>query len=446
MISPSELNTLPPSKINIEDSTTHTSTELSIHPTQAPYTDHIVQTNTAQPSIAASLAYYSYVSQSDNAQLAAPMAAQTDQQVVGTDDPHTPTADHQLSGPKTEQTQMTPINPFLLQGVNTAMYSNQGFMGATPRLSNVGFVDGMSDMTPDIHMRNSFYDESYLLSQGMPQLDADAMYLLGVTQRVEPGEPGPDNNWEGEECTDLLPGKHGGYIVTALHRRFRILLTVHDSRIGSCFLLNRGDGNANQGEEKSHRSVVPNRFRSAVTYLHRYFVCEYENRKYYVQACETGARVFNGTTPTSAWTNALKFYCPHRKNPRLAGPLYFGLALRPIQEACPGMVYVARKKGSRTTTQRMGDDDEQDEDMTSTGGRMSDYPMYAQDVLDGDVEGKDNQNGLSNSQALLQQQMYQQQCLQWQFYNMQAAQQYRQQTMQSEQQKKEEGEKETKTE
>lgn len=93
--------------------------------------------------------------------------------------------------------------------------------------------------------------------------------------------------------------------------------------------------------------MIPNQYRSAVTYIRKMFVSEFVDKKFYVQACELGAPQFEGITSTSAWTSALKHYCPSRKNPRLSGPLFFGFALRPIRDACPGLTYSARKKGVR---------------------------------------------------------------------------------------------------
>ncbi|KAK2951010.1 hypothetical protein BLNAU_14088 [Blattamonas nauphoetae] len=297
-----------------------------------------------------------------------------------------------------------------------------------------GFQDGVTDMTPNLQIRNLVYDDPYLYGPTIGSMEADAMYLMGVSQRVEPGEPGPENTWEGEECPELPPGKHGGYIVSAKRRRFRILLTVHDSRVGTAYLLNRGDPESDT--HKVLQNAVPNRYRVAVTNLHKLFICECENKRFYVQACEDNAKVFNGDTTTSVWVSVLKFYSPGRKNPRLSGPLYFGIALRPIQEACPGLEYTPRKVGRKSTTRRR-DVDEDDQE----------YDTLQNDItqFDGQSSGKQNLASIAASQQMLQQQMIQ---MHWQAYNMQAAQQYRQQALQAQtvKQEEEKGEKETKTE
>ncbi|KAK2946389.1 hypothetical protein BLNAU_18640 [Blattamonas nauphoetae] len=303
----------------------------------------------------------------------------------------------------------------------------------TPRQTQ-GYQEGLTEMTPNLQLRNMLFDDSYLFASGLGSLEADAMYLMGVSQRVEHAEPGPENTWEGEECQELPPGKHGGYIVSARHRRFRIILTVHDSRVGTVYLLNRGD--TETSSHKVGQNSVPNRYRIAVTNLHKLFMCEYENKRFYVQACEEGARAFNGDTTTSAWVATLKFYSPGRKNPRLSGPLYFGIALRPIQEACPGVEYIPRKAGRRSTT-RPRDEDEDEQDFE---GQQGDSTQF-----DGQGFGKQDAASITANQQLIQQQMIQ---MHWQAYNMQAAQQYRQQALQAQSEKAEEekGEKETKTE
>ncbi|KAH7825764.1 uncharacterized protein MONOS_9732 [Monocercomonoides exilis] len=175
--------------------------------------------------------------------------------------------------------------------------------------------------------------------------DLDAILASTVNQRVERYDDG-DNTWEGEDATDLPPGKHGAVIVTAGGRRYNILLVVHDSRVGSCYLLNRGETDPH-ASSKVNQIVVPNKYRAAVTYIHKLFISEFCNRTFAVQACEPDAPIFQGSTSTAAWTSALKYYCPQRQQPRLSGPLFFGFALKPIQDACPGLRYTARKKGNR---------------------------------------------------------------------------------------------------
>lgn len=157
------------------------------------------------------------------------------------------------------------------------------------------------------------------------------------------------NSWEGEEVDENTPpGKHGTVIVTPDHRQFHILASISDSRVGQLHLLNTGDTDPGQSL-KVIQNTIPNHYRSAVQYIHKMFVCEFADKKFSVQACEPNAPKFYGGTSTLAWTTALRFYCPQRTQCRLSGPLYFGFAIPAVQELCPGLKYVARKSGNRSS-------------------------------------------------------------------------------------------------
>ena len=170
-----------------------------------------------------------------------------------------------------------------------------------------------------------------------------------VNQRVERSEETVTNTWEGEDASDMMPGVNGPYIITPKYRKFKIILTVYDSRIGVLYLLNTGNPSLAQSARVMN-SLIPSQYRVATTYAHRLFVCEYNNKVFSVQACEPDAPVFTGCTTTAAWVKAVKHYCPNRKNFRLSGPLFFGIALQPVQELCKGLRYIQRRTTPRTYT------------------------------------------------------------------------------------------------
>ncbi|KAH7818672.1 uncharacterized protein MONOS_2368 [Monocercomonoides exilis] len=316
-----------------------------------------IQTQTA-PSLAASMAYLTYAGGEAGAQV---LAGQTGQQIA-MQQMMQPGMQYQTAAAPTQmwQMQMMPqtIDQSRMAQPESAPQPEPSAQSAPIQSSMMeGFGIPASRIEPATqsysyhqYQRPFNFQNPYIRGgpgsgQSDENEDLDVLLASTINQRVERYDDG-DNTWEGDDAGDLLPGKHGAVIVTAGGRRYNILLVVHDSRVGSCYLLNRGETDPH-ASSKVNQIVVPNKYRAAVTYIHKLFISEFSNRTFAVQACEPGAPIFQGSTSTAAWTSALKYYCPQRQQPRLSGPLFFGFALKPIQDACPGLRYTARKKGNR---------------------------------------------------------------------------------------------------